>query len=102
MKNIQVKLVPSPTKNKKWRMIFLRKNNIFEYTDFGQKNPIQSDYTIHNDPVRKSLFLNRFARLIKEKKDDPSSAMTLSRMILWNRPTIEESLKDYKKKYNLE
>jgi hypothetical protein len=81
-------------------MIFTRKPDIHEYTDFGYHG--SSDYTIHKDVKRKQQFLSRFQKKIKENENDPSSPMTLSRMILWNLPTIEESFQDYKKKFHFE
>lgn len=96
---IQVQLIPSPLKTKKWRMIFFRKPDIQEHTDFGFQG--MSDYTIHKDEHRKQLFLKRFQRLIEKHQDDPSSAMTLSHLILWNKPTIEESFQDYKRRFRL-
>jgi hypothetical protein len=96
----KVKLVPSPTKTKKWRMIFVRKPDVYDYTDFGYKG--MSDYTLHQDDRRKAMFLSRFRKLIERSKEDPSSAMTLSTTILWNKPTLQESFKDYKKKFHLE
>lgn len=97
---IKATLVESPKLLKKWRMIFERKKDILEVVDFGAR--YMSDYTIHHDPYRKHLFLKRFHKKIQENKDDPASPMTLSTMILWNKPTIEASLRDYKKKFNFE
>jgi hypothetical protein len=81
-------------------MIFYRKEGIPEYTDFGYKG--MSDYTLHQDDHRKALFLKRFQKLIRQQEDDPMGRMTLSTMILWNKPTLQESFKDYKKKFHLE
>lgn len=90
---IHVQLVPSPRKDKKWRMVFFRKEKP-EYRDFGAKH--MSDFTLHRDVVRKSMFLTRFRKLIEKNRYDPFSPMTLSRWILWNQPTIEDSFKQYK------
>ena len=48
---------------------------------------------------RKRRYLSRH----KEREDwnDPTSAGALSRWILWNKPSISASLKDYKKRFNL-
>jgi hypothetical protein len=43
-------------------------------------------------------------RYLKRHAKDPKgvhSPSTLSDMILWNKPTIKESVKDYEKKYNV-
>jgi hypothetical protein len=43
--------------------------------------------------------------LKRHKKDlrtnDPMRAGYLSYYLLWNKPTLQESIKDYKKKFNL-
>lgn len=87
-----VKIMPSPRKTKKYRAIF---SNPVKIVDFGAKG--MSDYTIHKDLKRKELFLSRFSKLIEQYKYDPTAPMTLSKWILWNKPTLEASIKDYNK-----
>jgi hypothetical protein len=82
-------LVDSPIKNKKWRAIF--KNGT--HTDFGAIG--YQDFTDHKDPERKNRYLKRHAK--NENWNDPYSAGALSRWILWNKSTIEESLQHYKR-----
>jgi hypothetical protein len=60
-----------------------------------------SDYTIHQDDLRKRRFLVRFDKLIKKAEDNPQSAMTLSTMLLWNKKSLQSSFKDYLRKYKL-
>lgn len=96
---MKVVLEQSPLKNKKYRMIFHRNQYEKYYTDFGQKN--MEDYTIHKDDERKQRFLKRFQKLIHLNKNDYTSPMTLSSMLLWNRPTIEESFKSYLQHFHL-
>lgn len=50
------------------------------------------DYTIHKDDKRKADYL---ARHHKENWTDYTSAGSLSRWLLWNKPTLSESIKDY-------
>jgi len=93
-------LQASLSKKKKYRMVFTTKTgNALGYTDFGFKG--MSDFSLHKDEERKNRFLTRFRRLIEKNKDDPTSAMTLSTYILWNRKTIKESFKDYLKHFGL-
>ena len=56
-----------------------------------------SDYTIHKDDKRKERYLNRHAK--REKWDDPLTAGFYSRWILWNKPSIEEPIKDINKMF---
>lgn len=64
---------------------------------FGQKGA--SDYTIHKDNERKERYRNRH---INDNIDNPLSAGALSWFILWNKPTIRESITSYKKHFNIQ
>jgi hypothetical protein len=58
------------------------------------------DYTITNNKEQKKRYLNRHRK--REDWNDPKTPGALSRWILWNKPTIEESIKDYIKKFHME
>lgn len=87
------KIIKSPLVTKKYRAIF----SDGTHTDFGAKG--YSDYTIHNDYERKRRYLLRHKS--NEDWNNPKSAGSLSRYILWNKKTLSESIADYKKKFNL-
>lgn len=55
------------------------------------------DYTIHKDEERKERYIKRHDK--REDFENPVTAGSLSRYLLWNKPTIEESLKDYLKRF---
>jgi len=57
------------------------------------------DYTQHGDLTRKMNYLSRH----KEREDwtDYMSAGSLSRWILWNKPTLSASIEDYMNKFKL-
>ena len=65
-------------------------------THFGQEGA--SDYTIHGDIARK---MNYLARHKREDWEDYMTAAALSRWILWNKPTLSESIKDYMNRFRL-
>jgi hypothetical protein len=91
-----ISLKNSGNKTKKYEMIFDVDGKVKKIS-FGAKN--YSDYTIHHDNDRKQKYIARH-----EKKEDwtqPMKAGTLSRFILWNKKTIQESLDDYMKRFNL-
>lgn len=97
---MKVKLYISPLKNKKFRAIFYKDNGEkIKHTDFGAKG--MSDFIEHKNEERKQRFKNRFQKLINKYKNDATKPMTLSDMVLWNKPDLEKSWKDYKKTYNL-
>lgn len=98
-KPIFVAIYKSSTKGKKYTAVFYDKDQKeIDRTDFGAKG--YSDYTIHKDPERKERYLKRHKK--NEDWNDFLSAGSLSRYILWNLPTLEESFKDYLQKFDLE
>tara|TARA_R100001594_G_scaffold1843_2_gene7827 strand:+ start:4261 stop:4560 length:300 start_codon:yes stop_codon:yes gene_type:complete len=97
---ISVKITNSNLKNKRLMAIFrLHKGGkVFKITHFGDKR--YENYTIHKDKKRKELYLKRH-----KKNEDWNKYMTagaLSRWILWNKPTLEDSIKDYKERFKLD
>ncbi len=79
-------LSKSPRADKKYRVIL--PNN--ERVDFGATG--YEDYTTHKDPNRKERYLLRHAK--NENWNDPFSAGFWSRWLLWNKPSLEESIED--------
>ena len=58
-----------------------------------------SDFTKHKDEERKKKYIARHKT--KENFNDYTSAGSLSKNILWNKPTLKASIADYKKKFKL-
>ena len=63
---------------------------------FGDENIYN---TIHDEDARKKRYLDRHRK--RENWNDFKSAGSLSRYILWNKKTLDASIADYKKKFNL-
>lgn len=57
------------------------------------------DYTIHKDPTRKMLYDNRHKK--NEKWDDPYTAGFWAKWLLWNKPTLQQSVKDIEDRFNI-
>mgnify|MGYP003113540088 CR=1 FL=1 len=66
-------------------------------THFGSAG--MDDFTKTRDPAQKKRYLSRHRA--RENWQDPMSAGALSRWILWDKPTRSESIRSYKKKFNL-
>jgi hypothetical protein len=49
--------------------------------------------------IKKKNYIARHS--VNENYKDPMLAGTLARYILWNKPTIEQSIKDFKSRFNL-
>ena len=69
-------------------------------THFGQAGA--KDLTTH-DKINREARKKSYDARHKPREDwsDPTSAGALSKYILWNKPTIAESIKDYKARFNL-
>lgn len=93
-----LKIVKSDVEGKKYMAIFVNKATKREKTiHFGASG--YSDYTIHKDEERKQRYIARHKA--NENWNDPMTSGSLSRYILWNKPTLNESIKDYKTRFNL-
>ena len=77
---------------------------IFTNNDKSRKKTVHfgangmSDYTIHKDKDRMKRYLNRHKK--RENWEQCDTAGALSRWVLWNKPSLEGSIKDYKKNLN--
>lgn len=68
-------------------------------TYFGAKG--MKDFTTFSPVEREERKRRYLARhRANENWNDPESAGALSRWILWNKPTVRESVKDYMKRFH--
>jgi hypothetical protein len=102
MKLISIK--PSDRKNKRYVAEFCMcngeskcKSNERKRTHFGFRGG--STYIDNKDDKKKDAYIARHK--VNENWNDPTSAGALARYILWNKPTLKESIADYKKRFNL-
>ena len=95
---MKVKIKLSKRKGKKRVAIFYDDdNNKLKTTHFGAKG--MSDYTIHKDKKRKERYMNRHK--VNENWNYPTTDGSLSRYILWNKPTLKASIEDYRKRFKI-
>lgn len=93
-----VKLSKSNIEGKKYTAIFYDNDRKKVKTShFGSAG--MSDYTKHKDDERKQRYLDRHRN--NENWNDYMTPGSLSKNILWNKPTINASYNDYLKKFNL-
>ena len=97
MKPVSVVIKKSNKKGKKLMAVFTLKDGKKKTTHFGAEG--MSDYTIHKDPKRKERYMKRHRK--REDWTNPLTAGALSRWILWGEPTLDASIKDFKKRFNL-
>lgn len=58
-----------------------------------------SDFTIHKNIERKKNYINRHKA--RENFNNKNSAGFWARWLLWNKPTLKESINSTKKKFNI-
>lgn len=91
---IPLTLYPSTVKGKRYTVYVPKQNKLIK-VDFGSSE--HENYTIHKDPERKRLYQ------IRHKNDhinDPYSAGFWSWWVLWNKPSLQESMKEALSLYN--
>tara|TARA_R110002050_G_scaffold236317_1_gene372174 strand:+ start:555 stop:3578 length:3024 start_codon:yes stop_codon:yes gene_type:complete len=104
MKPYSVEISRSSNDEKKLMAFFYDKeNDKIKTTHFGQRGA--SDYTKHGEKERMERYLERHGggttTSTKEDWKDPTTAGSLSRWILWNKPDLKASFNDYKRRFNL-
>ena len=65
---------------------------------FGAKG--YSDFTQHKDNERKQRYIDRHRK--NENWNDLKTAGAWSKGILWNKPTLKESIKSMESKFNID
>ena len=88
---IEIVIKPSHLQNKKYDAVIDDKKTI----PFGQRGA--SDYTIHKDDERKERYINRHTK--NERWDDIYTAGFWSRWITWEKPTLNEAVKNINQKF---
>jgi hypothetical protein len=87
----------STRKGKKMMARFEISKNKFKTVHFGASG--YSDYTKHKDKDRRERYIARHRK--RENWNDPLTAGTLSRYVLWSEPTLKGGIKRYRDKFNL-
>ena len=59
------------------------------------------DYTTHNDDIRKERYIKRHKKNENWEKSGINTGGFWSRWLLWNKPTIEESIDDIKNRFGI-
>ena len=88
------KLEKSNRKNKKYK---ISSDEPKRTIHFGAKG--YEDYTIHRDKQRKKMYIKRHKK--REDWTDIDTAGFWARYILWNKLSLEESVNDVQKKFDI-
>jgi len=92
-----ISLKKSPRDEKKYVAVFDLGNGRTKTTHFGATG--YSDFRTHRSEERKDSYIARHSA--RENFNDPTTAGSLARWLLWNKPTLEASLRDFKARFNL-
>ena len=85
-------LSDSSTKNKRYMV-----KNQNKTIHFGSPN--HENYTIHKDDSRKKSYINRHKK--NEDWEDSLTAGFWSKHLLWNKPTLQDSIKDIERNFDI-
>ena len=88
---IEILIKPSKKADKKFDAIIDGKKTV----SFGSSQ--HSDFTKHGSEARKQRYLDRHKA--RENWNDPTTAGSLSKNILWNKQSISASVKDMDKQF---
>jgi len=92
-----VRVVKSDKPLKKYKAVFKDDKGNYKEVHFGAAGA--NDFTLTGDLKARDNYW------VRHKKDlltnDPTRAGYLSLFLLWNKPTIEASIKDYKKQFGM-
>jgi hypothetical protein len=93
-------VITKSDRDKKFKAVFTSKDGKKKTLHFGAKG--MSDFTKHKDPERKERYLKRHnPKNTNENWSIPDTPASLSRWVLWNKPSLDESIKDYKRRFKL-
>jgi|TARA_B110000902_G_scaffold204619_1_gene232813 hypothetical protein len=96
---MKVIIKKSTNTKKKYMAVFTDENKKkIKTTHFGAAG--MSDYTKHKDEKRKKRYMNRHRT--RENWSQYMTAGSLSRWILWNKPSFRASVSDYKRRFKLQ
>jgi hypothetical protein len=82
---------------KKWDAVF-EKEGKEKVVAFGARG--YSDFTKHKDVTRKARYIKRHSGM-GEHWNKPDTPGALSRWILWNKPSLKGSLRDFRKRFSI-
>lgn len=97
MRPLSMKITKSNKPKKRYKALFKLENGKKKTIHFGSSE--HSNYTIHKDKERKKRYINRHKK--RENWNDPLSAGSLSRYILWEKPNLNDSIKFFKSKFGI-
>jgi hypothetical protein len=88
-------IAPSPRKGKRYVAHF-DDGAAIHFGDASYQN-----YTDHKDVIRKNRYIQRHINEAHLWESAPYTPAALSRWILWNKPDINDSIIDYRRRFDI-
>ncbi len=85
-------IVKEINKGKRFKATFSDESTV----EFGQTNPTKGTFIDHKERDTKKAYIARHKQDLKTK--DPKRAGYLSMFLLWNKPTLASSIRDYNRR----
>lgn len=95
--NLKLISIKKSNKSGKKYMATFEKNGRKKVVHFGFSG--MSDMTKHKDPARRKRYIKRHKKDLRTA--DPTRAGFLSMFVLWNKQSLQASIKDYKRRLNV-
>jgi len=92
-----IRVVESDRPQKKFKAVFKDTNGKLKMVHFGSAGA--DDFTLTGDTKARDRYWVRHSKDLRT--NDPLRAGYLSLFLLWNKPTLEASIRDYKKRFGL-
>ena len=95
---VYIQILNSPREEKLYMAKFFdSQRNLVKTTHFGSK--LGRSYIIHRDDDIKDAWIARHQ--VRGTFNEPTSASSLARWLLWNKKTLSQSFKNYLRRFNL-
>lgn len=92
-----IEIVKSERPDKKYKAVFESDSGRQKVTHFGAEG--MDDFTLTKNTAQRERYRLRHEKDLET--EDPTRAGYLSWYLLWNKPSLTESIKDYKRKFDL-
>jgi len=93
---MEVQIRRSDRPGKKWDAVIMRDGRAVRKIPFGAAG--YDDFTLTGDTAQRERYLSRHRR--REDWSDPMTAGFWSARLLWNKPTLRESVADVNRRFH--
>lgn len=96
---MEIQLSNSNRQDKRFKADFYKNGEKIETSHFGSK--FAETFIDHQDERKRLNYIKRHSNLGTQNWSDPMTPGSLSRYILWEKPTLDQGLKYFAKRFGL-